>query len=179
LKPFTRNLRYWLPVLFWLGVIAYESFRLSSDVTGGWLWRILHFLDIRLSAHHFSQLHHLLRKAGHLTGYGLLCVLLFRSWYHTLFDIDGPGIAGTRLGRRTGTDTARLRWRCIALALGMTLLTAVLDEWHQSFDMSRTGTYRDVVLDFVGAVCFLAIALLGFKLWPRPAVKELEEVSVS
>lgn len=177
MKAFIRNFRYWLPVLLWLGVIAFESFRLSSAVTGSWLWRILHFLHIRISAHQFSELHHLLRKAGHLTGYGLLGLLLFRSWFHTLFDTEAGGSALER-GQRVVRNGFALRRRCAALALGMTLLTAILDEWHQSFDVSRTGTPWDVVLDFAGAVCFLAIALYGLKLWRVQAVEELEEIPV-
>jgi len=180
LKAFRRNFRYWLPVLLWLGVIAFESFRLSSDVTGSWLWRIIHLLHIRISASQFAELHHLLRKAGHLTGYGLLCLLLFRSWYHTLFDTGEEVIAGSasKRGRKSARHSPALRWRCVALALGLTLLTAMLDEWHQSFDVSRTGTPWDVVLDFVGALCFLAIALFGLGLWPTQPVEELEQVSV-
>ncbi len=38
-----------------------------------------------------------------------------------------------------------LRWATIAI-LG-TALVASLDEWHQSFIPSRTGTWQDVVLD--------------------------------
>jgi VanZ family protein len=38
---------------------------------------------------------------------------------------------------------------------------ATLDEWHQSFLPSRTGTFRDVVLDssaaFVAQIALLAI----------------------
>jgi len=169
LKSLIRNFRYWLPTFFWLGVIAYESFRLSSAVTGSWLWEILKLLHVHLSAQSFSALHHFLRKAGHLTGYGLLCLLLFRSWFHTLADPypeDGHSMA-----------KSRIRWKSAALALSMTLVTAILDEWHQSFDLSRTGTPWDVVIDFSGAILFLLIALFAFKRWQVRRVEKLEEVS--
>ena len=178
MKSFARNFRYWLPTLFWLGVIAFESFRLSSAVTGGWLWRVLQILHVQISAESFTALHHFLRKAGHLTGYGLLCVLLFRSWFHTLLDEPGltdPGEAVEQASR----NLARLglHWRCAGLAISMTLLTAILDEWHQSFDLSRTGTPWDVALDIAGGICFLLIALFGFKLWRTRQVEKFQEVS--
>jgi len=59
----------------------------------------------------------------------------------------------------------------------MTLATAILDEWHQSSDLSRTGTPWDVALDLAGGVLFLAIALFGLKLWQARRVEKLEEVS--
>jgi len=162
-----------MPTLFWLAVIAYESFRLSSAVTGSWLWEILKLAHVHLSAESFSALHHFLRKAGHLTGYGLLSILLFRSWFHTLQDSGEDDSAGNTapLGSRD------VRWRCAILSLSMTLITAVLDELHQSFDLSRTGTPWDVALDLTGAVLFLCIALFGLKLWQGRPLKELEEVS--
>jgi VanZ family protein len=46
------------------------------------------------------------------------------------------------------------RWSALALLLVVT--AAGLDEFHQSFVSSRTGTVRDVVLDLVGAVFFQA-----------------------
>jgi len=178
LRLFIRSFRYWLPTLLWLGVIAYESFRLSSSVTGSWLWHILQFLHVRFSAESFAALHHLLRKAGHLTGYGLLCVLLFRSWFHTLS--NHKGLPGTRQQVQESTQNSLkfgLRRRTVALALSMTLITAMLDEWHQSFDFSRTGTPWDVVIDFAGGVCFLWIALFGLKLWQTQHVEKLQQVS--
>lgn len=180
MKLFVKNFRYWLPTLLWLGVIAYESFRLSSAVTGSWLLQILHLLHVQISSRTFSELHHFLRKAGHLTGYGLLCVLLFRSWFHTLLESDRTTLqtaseGGLDLPRNSGV--AGLRRRCAVLALSMTLVVAILDEWHQSFDLSRTGTPWDVALDLTGGVCFLLIALFGFRLWQTRQVEELEEVS--
>jgi len=175
LKSFIRNFRYWIPVLVWLSVIVYESFGLSSAVTGTWLGKLLQILHIQLSAEAFAKLHHFLRKAGHLTGYGLLCVLLFRSWFHTM---DDP--AGTKPRIRWSRGTRRFRAMCLrsaALALGITLLTAALDEWHQGFDPSRTGTPWDVVLDVTGGICFLLIALFALRRWRAEPVEELEKVS--
>jgi VanZ family protein len=158
----SQILRYWLPAILWLSVIAIESFELSSNVTGGWLMHVLGWAHIHLSAPAFAEFHHILRKTGHLTGYGILCLLLFRAWFHTLL--------AARLGN--------LRSRCAALALSVTLLTAILDEWHQSFDPTRTSSPWDVGLDMCGAILFLCFALFVFRSWRQTPAEELETVSV-
>lgn len=159
MRPFSRTFPYWIPVLLWLAVIALESFRLSSAVTGTYLWELLRWLHVPMSPETFARFHHLLRKGGHVTGYGILCLLLFRAWFHTL-------------------SARGLKVRCAILALSMTLLTAMLDEWHQTFDPSRTGSIRDVGLDLTGGILFLLVALFVFRLWRASPLRELDTVSV-
>jgi len=44
------------------------------------------------------------------------------------------------------------------VALLSTSLVAILDEWHQTFLLSRTGAFRDVILDSTaGLVAQIAI----------------------
>ncbi len=155
-------LRYWAPAILWLAVIAVESFTLSGNVTGAWLQHVLGWVHIHLSPAAFSEFHHALRKTGHVTGYGILCLMLFRSWFHTL-----AGETGLR----------SQRFRCAALALSSTLLTAILDEWHQSFDPTRTSSPIDVGLDMCGAIVFLCLALFVFRAWHRVPSEEMEPVS--
>jgi VanZ family protein len=50
------------------------------------------------------------------------------------------------------------RWATIAV-LG-TALVASLDEWHQSFIPSRTGTPRDVLLDTCAGIAAQILILL-------------------
>ena len=140
------RLRLWLPALMWLGVIAYESFGLPSAITGSWLQNLFRTLHIHLPPATFDFLHHALRKSGHFTGYGILSLLLFRAWFYSL-GAGGISISGFRL-------------RCALLSLGGTLLTAIADEWHQSFTAGRTGTPKDVAVDMAGGVTALLIALL-------------------
>lgn len=121
-------------------VIAIESTDyLSAEHTGRFLYPILHFL-FGMDRKHFMVLHHYLRKTGHFVGYFILSSLLFRAWKATL-----------RL-----PSAWAMRWATIALF--MTALVASLDEWHQTFLPSRTGAFRDVVLDSIGALtaqCFI------------------------
>lgn len=140
---FSRNLLAWLPTLVWLCVLAlFSTDTFSAEHTGSVLMKILHALFGRISAHQFQQIHFLVRKAAHFVSYGTLGAFAFFSW--------------------RATFPARPRWtlRWSTLALLLVLTAAALDEFHQSFVASRTGTARDVVLDCVGAFFFqLAIAI--------------------
>jgi VanZ family protein len=123
-------LRVWVPSVIWLAVIAVESTNLgSAERTGRVLYPIFHLL-FEMDPARFALWHGLLRKTGHIVGYFTLSVLLFRSWRATF----------PRLSTRWC-----LQWATVALL--STSLVAMLDEWHQSFLPSRTGTFRDVILD--------------------------------
>jgi VanZ family protein len=133
-------LKAWIAAILWLVVIAIESTAwLSASNTSRILYPILHFL-FGLNWEQFETWHFLIRKGGHVIGYGLLSFFLFRAWRETL-----PAL--TSLGKNARWT---LRWSTIAV-LG-TALVASLDEWHQSFIPSRTGRWQDVVLDTCAGV---------------------------
>ena len=142
-----QQLKAWIAAALWLGLIAGESTNLgSADNTSRILYPLLHLL-IGLDPFRFETWHFYIRKCGHFVGYFMLSWLLFRAWKATL---------------PSATRSWTLRWAGIAFF--MTALVASLDEWHQTFLPSRTGTFRDVVLDstaaFVGqAVIFLWLYL--------------------
>jgi VanZ family protein len=128
-------LKVWLPSVFWLAVIVTESTNLgSSEHTGRILYPFFHYL-FGMSFQRFEVLHIVLRKTGHFVGYATLSVLLFRSWRGTF----------PRLSTRWCLQWAVLGFVC-------TVLVAALDEFHQSFLPSRTGTFHDVVLDSCAAL---------------------------
>ena len=142
-------MREWTAAILWLIVIAIESTPwFSSQNTGHALYALVSSL---LGSINFSTLtlaNALLRKIGHVTGYGILSWLLFRAWRATL---------------RTRAVAWALSWSAIAFL--MTVAVASLDEWHQTFLPSRTGTIRDVFLDSLAA---LAVQLFLFTfLWNR------------
>jgi VanZ family protein len=71
-----------------------------------------------------------------------------------------------------------LQWATLAFLC--TSLVAILDEWNQSFLLSRTGTFRDVILD--GSAGFVAqITLFAILRMQRPSVKRsvLPEIDAS
>ncbi|HEU5235075.1 MAG TPA: VanZ family protein [Terriglobales bacterium] len=181
MKTITRNFRFWIPVFLWLGIIAVESFGLSSSVTGGWLLKLLRWFHVHLSWQAFQELNHILRKTGHFTGYGILCVLFFRAWFHTL-------VSRSRITRASSASLVAnalhsIRVRCALLAVNMTLITAILDEWHQAFDPRRTSSGWDVALDVTGGIIFLLFGLFVLKLWRsipidlQPAAPTLDYLS--
>jgi len=116
---------------------------LSAHNTGRLLYPILHFL-FNLNPEQFDHWHFFIRKSGHVFGYGLLSILLFRAWRETLPAAHDPKWT--------------FRWARIAI-LG-TALVACLDEWHQSFLPSRTGRWEDVVLDTVAGIATQILVFL-------------------
>lgn len=132
--------------MVWVGLISVESTdMLSSEHTSSLLYKLVTWLFGPINLYEFLQFHFYLRKTGHVVAYGMLSLLLLRGWRATL----DPARAW--LGRVT-----LLSW------LG-TVLVAALDEWHQSYIPSRTGTFRDVVLDSVAGLLFLSLAYLRLR----------------
>jgi VanZ family protein len=143
--PQKELLKTWIAAGLWIILIMIESTSyLSSANTSRFLYPILHFL-FGIDTARFEVLHHYLRKTGHFIGYFVLSFLLFRSWRATL-----------PLSSRWA-----LRWAAIAFL--MSALVASLDEWHQTFLPSRTGTIHDVILDSIGAL----IAQILILVWLR------------
>jgi VanZ family protein len=140
-------LKAWIAAILWLIVIAIESTAmLSAHNTGRILYPILHFL-FGIDRMHFGYWHFYIRKSGHVFGYGTLSILLFRAWRATLPTLNN--VSWT------------FRWANISI-LG-TALVASLDEWHQSFIPSRTGTVRDVVLDTCAGIAAQVLVLLWLR----------------
>ncbi len=54
------------------------------------------------------------------------------------------------------------------MAVGVALLTAIVDELHQSFVPGRTGSPYDVLLDLTGAI---TVQVLVWAVWSRKEVE--------
>ena len=127
----------WLPVAFWLLVIAIESTEsMSSGSTAAFLARLLRALHINWDV---DLVNTVLRKTGHVIGFGILFLLLQRAFRRS-FD--------------------RNPWALDVYAVALTVLVAAADEVHQYFLSSRTGRFQDVLIDACGiAICWTAQAL--------------------
>ena len=142
----------WIAAILWLTLIVIESSgTFSSENTGRFLYPLLHFL-FGVDLFHFPIWHFLLRKTGHVIGYGALSIFLFRAWRATI--------------PVAGRDHWSLVWARIAFF--MTALVASLDEWHQSFLPSRTGSIRDVALDSAAAIVAQVLLYLVLRGWGAP-----------
>jgi len=149
--------KQWIPAIVWLGIIAFESTDLLSAqhtaiLLYSWLTRLFGTID----AGSFSFWHHYLRKTGHVLGYAMLSYLLFRAWRATL-PVVSAGLWG-------------FRWAAISFL--STAGVASLDEWHQTFIPSRTGNFRDVVLDSVAAVAAQVLVYIVLRYKSRRGIQE-------
>jgi VanZ family protein len=142
-------------------VIAIESMFLSAARTGSFVDPILHRIFPGLSFHQIDHIHEIGRKAGHFIGYGLMSYFFFRAFRGTYHVYHGTeNVLRTRIapaGRILFEYVWKRRWA--ALAITATALVATADEVHQMGDPTRTGSWRDVLLDTVGALVFQLVIL--------------------
>lgn len=146
-------LKAWIAAILWLIVIAIESSALlSASNTSRILYPVLHFL-FGMDWERFEIWHFYIRKGGHVVGYAILSILLFRAW------------------RATFPAPNRAKWtlRWASTAIVGTAIVASLDEWHQSFIPSRTGTWKDVVLDTCAGIGAQLLILLWWKSFGKDA----------
>ena len=129
-------LKKWIAAILWIGVICIESTELMSSAnTGSFIYSLLVPIFGHIDPMKFGEFHAVLRKVGHFAGYGILSFLLFRTW------------------RATVKRSSRWAFVWAVVSFFMTALVASLDEWHQMFLPSRTGTYHDILLDSFAALC--------------------------
>jgi VanZ family protein len=131
--------RRWLPVALWLAVIFFASTAVFvPEQTSAIINPILRMIFPHLDELKIDRLHLMVRKAGHVTEYSILAVLLARA---TL------AIAPLRRG-----------WFGISFAI--LAAVAASDEFHQTFVHGRVGSASDVLLDVAaGAAALSMIAL--------------------
>ena len=139
---------YWLPPLAWCGLVLLISGDLgSSKNTGSLLEWLLSWFPL-LSPAQFKLLHFYVRKSiGHFGNYAFLYFLWFRA-------------IRCQLGCSPG--------RTLFLPVALCLSVALLDEGHQTWFTSRTGSPWDVALDMSGV---LTAALATWIFW-APQVRQ-------
>ncbi|TMA47186.1 MAG: VanZ family protein [Deltaproteobacteria bacterium] len=135
------QLRRWLPVVAWGGVISlFSTGYFTGESTGKLLLPILGTLFPRATPAELLAMHRFVRKLGHFTEYLILSVLLYRA---------------LRAGRRWNL-------RAAATAIVVAGLYAVADEFHQLFVPGRTAAASDCLIDVSGAAAGQGLlAVLG------------------
>jgi VanZ family protein len=132
-------LKYWLPLVIWLGVIFLGSTDfMSAEHTSRIIAPFLRWLRPDISPEAIAQVQFFVRKAAHLTEYATLAMLLWRAI-----------IRGTNAERGMAILYVNV-W------LAATLVAAC-DEYHQSFVPSRGAAWGDVMIDSAGAIFGLLI----------------------
>ena len=126
------------PVVLWVGLIFFASTgNMSASNTSRIIRPLLLWLFPGITDASLLQAHFFVRKAAHFTEYAVLALLAARALL-------------------TSSDE-RLRRRWPVAAFALVAACALLDEYHQSFLPSRTGTIYDSFIDMSGGAAALAL----------------------
>jgi VanZ family protein len=135
---------YWAPPILWMAAIFFFSTDIfSGENTGGVLRSIFHSIFPGLTEEQFRPIHSRIRKAAHLTEYGILALLLFRAFR------SGAGIGW--------------HWSWAIYSLMIIVPYALLDEFHQTLTKARVGSPKDSLIDVSGGVIALMLLWLARK----------------
>jgi len=138
-----RWLRYWAPVVIWAAVISLASTgNFSSEKTAGHILPILRWLLPHADPVTLEEIHHFIRKGGHVFEYFVLALLLLYA---------------IREGRR-GWRSSWVWGTLISVAC-----YAGLDEFHQSFVPGRGASVWDALLDTSAGTLAMLIAWLWWR----------------
>jgi VanZ family protein len=137
---FMRFVKYWLPLLLWLGVIFLGSTDLmSAEHTSRFIVPFFRWLKPDISPATLASIHFIVRKCAHVGEYAVLALLLLRA-----------AIFMTNLKRSLVVLHVSVWVAC--------LFVAAADEFHQTFVASRGALATDIMIDSCGAILGLLIA---------------------
>jgi len=127
------------PIFLWVGVIFFlSSGSGSSAETSRIIGPLIKFFFPSADETIIATANTVIRKTAHLTEYAILASLASRAFLNS----SKGWIVG--------------RWSL--LAIGLVAVTASIDEFNQSFNVLRTGSSSDTLLDISGGT--LAVALI-------------------
>jgi VanZ family protein len=127
-----RRLNYWYPAIGVAILISvFSTHYFSGEHTASIIIPILRRLFPSAGLHTLRLLHFGIRKAAHITEFGIFSIAVFH------------GVRGERYGWRP-------EWAVVTLLIAVSY--AGLDEWHQSFVPMREARFRDVLIDSTGAL---------------------------
>ena len=133
----TTALRYWLPVVGWMLLIYLASTDLlSAQHTSRFIEPFLRWINPEISVEAVRAVQFAVRKTAHVVEYAILAALLARA---------------------VRKEEPRLRWPQAVVAVAVAVTYAAIDEYHQSFVSSRTGSPFDVLIDACGALLGVGI----------------------
>jgi VanZ family protein len=108
---------------------------MSAEHTSRFIGPFLRWFSPDITEAAVASVQLFVRKCAHLIEYAILASLLFRAL-------------------RQGGDNFQ---RAAVIALVISAISAALDEFHQSFVPSRTGSLSDVLIDCAGALAGLLL----------------------
>lgn len=147
-KTSPKTISRYLPLIAWMAFISFAS---TGNFSAGNTSRIIGPLVLWLfpdtSPETMLAIQAVTRKTAHLVEYALL------------------GILAARAFRGSPRESLRERWFLASLAL--VVVYALIDEYHQSFVPSRTGSIYDSLIDMFGG--FAALVIVRRRDWFRRA----------
>ena len=146
-------LRYWLPLILWMGLIFSASADAQSiEHTSRFLEPFLRWLNPDISPRALEAVRWVIRKLAHMVEFGLLTWLLWRA-----------------LRKPKRNDPRPWSWKTAGVAFGIVVLYAATDEFHQRFVPNRTGSVKDVFIDSAGAALAMMLVWIWYHGRQRPA----------
>jgi VanZ family protein len=129
-------------MLAWAAFVLFaSSANFSASNTSRIIRPLLLWLFPGMAESSIQQVHNFVRKSAHFTEYAILALLTARAL------------------RTSGLAALRRSWWPASFVF--VAAVALVDEYHQSFLPSRTGTIYDSLLDMTGG----AVALTCLALW--------------
>jgi VanZ family protein len=145
-------IKFWLPVLAWIIFIFIGSTDLlSAEHTSRFIGPFLRWFAPDVSNATVASIQLVVRKCAHLTEYAILGSLIYRAF------------------RQRHDPRRRAALRAFIIAVPC----AALDEFHQSFVASRTGSPWDVAIDCLGALAGVALCIAFRSKKELPASSDL------
>ena len=134
-----RVIRY-APLLIWIGVIFFLSSNNGSmQETSIFIGPLLHYLFPNAPEATIQAYHGFIRKCAHFSVYFVLAMLAFRAF-----------------------RPFPILWKVLT-AMTVVAVVASLDEFNQSFEISRTSSPWDVVLDCIGGAFGIAAVAIIYR----------------
>ena len=129
------------PVILWMALIFIASTgELAASNTSRIVRPLLLWLFPGITEEGLIRGHFAVRKGAHFAEYAVLALLAARAFL------------------TSSRHLLHVNW--FAFALGLTALYALLDEYHQTFVATRTGSIYDSLIDITGGATALAALLL-------------------
>ena len=131
-----RFLSRYVPLVAWLAFIFFASSDgFSASNTSEFIGPLVRWLFPDVSPERLVLIHSFTRKIAHFSEYALLAILAARAF------------------RTSPNRTIQRYW--FVIALGLVVVYALLDEYHQSFVPSRTASIFDSLIDIAGGLTAL------------------------
>ncbi len=146
----TKSARIWRygPLLLWIFFISFASTSgFSASKTSEVFRPLLLWFFPNLSEARIETLHFLTRKLGHFTEYAVLAYLARRAFITS--------------------SHAFIRRKWFQLGLVLVVIYALLDEFHQRFEPTRTASIYDSGVDILGGLTVLLLCKLWSSRAPR------------